>query len=131
MIIAAFWIAVFGAGVLAVFQRRRDGAHAIAPIAEAGDAAIVHLRGKVVTEPELYAPLSRRSCTYYCVVVVVSQFNKRRRWQFRDARSLSPQPSRRAVITRHSAPVPAPTAIPGSIHRDWHEAPRSTRRRVE
>lgn len=83
MIIAAFWIAIFGSiGLTLVLKRAQE--RPLVKIGEAPDATLVRIAGAVVGEPTLHAPLSRRPCLYYVANVTISQYNKRRTYRVAD-----------------------------------------------
>jgi hypothetical protein len=84
MIIAVFWIGLLGAvGVTLVLKRGRE--RPIVKIGEAPDATIVRIGGAAVGKTELYAPLSRRPCLYYGVLVTVVDGDKRKSYRKAEA----------------------------------------------
>jgi hypothetical protein len=83
--IAAFWLGLLGAVAVTVVVRRRRPMLPQTPIAEAPDARLVRIRGKVVGELPLRAPLSGRPCAYYFVGIHAAPYNRRNTWKFADA----------------------------------------------
>jgi hypothetical protein len=110
--IAVFWIGLLGAVAVTVVMSRRRTLLPQTPIAEAPDARVVRIRGKVVGELPLRAPLSRRPCAYYLVDVLAAPYNRRNQWTFVDARPFAiADDTGRAAIPTAEFEVPADLTV--------------------
>ena len=108
MIIAAFWLGLLGAVAVVVITKRHREVMPLTAIAEAPDAKVVRIRGKIIGDLELRAPLSGRPCTYYFVHILAAPYNRRNQWRFADARAFAiADDTGRATIPAADFEVPA------------------------
>jgi hypothetical protein len=88
-VIAAFWLGLLGAVAVTVIVNRRRTMLPQTPIADAPDARVVRIRGKVVGELALRAPLTGRPCAYYFVGIHAAPYNRRNMRRFAAAMSFT------------------------------------------
>ena len=79
--LAVFWVGLLGTVAFVVIARRHRVPVALTPIAQAPDATLVHVRGKVIGDMPLRAPFSGRACVYYWIHVRAAGFNQRKNWR--------------------------------------------------